>query len=135
MERRRFLATFAVGAAAVLTGCAPDNINPACYTPEGCSPLTAAAGLNQYDLLKLAYRDNPPIDRRFAFEVLRAFGRHRSRLWARGLMWPGMQLQRLTTREPDLEQLQVAIVALEAVLEREDDDVAPEDLIGLEVVA
>mgnify|MGYP001590703482 CR=1 FL=1 len=71
MERRRFLATFAVGAAAVLTGCAPDNINPACYTPEGCSPLTAAAGLNQYDLLKLAYNDAPPIDRRFAFEVLR----------------------------------------------------------------
>ena len=31
-------------------------------------------------------------------------------------MWPGMQLQRLTTREPDLAQLAVAIAALEAVL-------------------
>ena len=31
-------------------------------------------------------------------------------------MWPGMQLQKLTTREPDLEQLAVAIAALEAVL-------------------
>ena len=31
-------------------------------------------------------------------------------------MWPGMQLQRLTTREPDLDQLAVAIAALEAVL-------------------
>jgi uncharacterized protein YqhQ len=76
-----------------------------------------------------------PLVAGLAFEVLRAFGRHRGQLWARTLMWPGMQLQRLTTREPDLEQLEVAIVALEAVLEKEDGDVAPEDLIGLEVVA
>jgi uncharacterized protein YqhQ len=31
-------------------------------------------------------------------------------------MAPGMQLQKLTTREPDLSQLAVAIAALEAVL-------------------
>ena len=31
-------------------------------------------------------------------------------------MYPGLQLQRLTTREPDLDQLAVAIAALEAVL-------------------
>ena len=31
-------------------------------------------------------------------------------------MWPGMQLQKLTTREPDHEQLAVAIAAMEAVL-------------------
>ena len=31
-------------------------------------------------------------------------------------MWPGLMLQRLTTREPDREQLEVAIAALEAVL-------------------
>ncbi len=76
-----------------------------------------------------------PLVAGLAYEVLRAFARHRTRLWARALMWPGMQLQLLTTREPDLEQLEVAIVALEAVLEQEDDDVAPEDLVGLEVVA
>ena len=35
-------------------------------------------------------------------------------------MWPGLQLQRLTTREPDLAQLAVAIAALDAVLALED---------------
>ena len=51
-------------------------------------------------------------------------------------MWPGLQLQRLTTREPDLAQLAVAIAALEAVLDVEDfDDVTDEDKIGMEVVA
>jgi uncharacterized protein YqhQ len=38
------------------------------------------------------------------------------RLWARILLWPGIQLQRLTTREPTFEQLQVAAAALEEVI-------------------
>jgi uncharacterized protein YqhQ len=51
-------------------------------------------------------------------------------------MWPGMQLQQLTTREPDLSQLAVAIAALDAVLAVENpDDLSPEDLVGMEVVA
>ncbi|MBI4408010.1 MAG: hypothetical protein HY565_05945 [Candidatus Kerfeldbacteria bacterium] len=75
MHRRRFLATFIIGGSALIAGCAPDtNLDSACYTPDGCSPLTAAAGLNQYDLLKLAYNNAPPTDRRFAFEVLRGDG-------------------------------------------------------------
>jgi uncharacterized protein YqhQ len=49
-------------------------------------------------------------------------------------MYPGLQLQRLTTREPDLEQLAVAIAALEAVLAVEPPGAASE-LVGLEVVA
>lgn len=35
-------------------------------------------------------------------------------------MWPGLQLQRLTTREPDMAQLAVAIAALGTVLAVED---------------
>ena len=49
-----------------------------------------------------------------------------------------MQLQRLTTREPDLDQLAVAIAALDAVLEAQKGDGtrgAGEGLVGLEVVA
>ena len=37
-------------------------------------------------------------------------------------MWPGLMLQNLTTREPDEDQLAVAIAALEKVLEEEDDE-------------
>ncbi len=61
-----------------------------------------------------------PLVAGLAFEVLKGFGRHRTKLWARILMWPGLQLQRLTTREPELAQLAVAIAALEAVLALED---------------
>jgi uncharacterized protein YqhQ len=47
-----------------------------------------------------------------------------------------MQLQRLTTREPDLPQLAVAIAALDAVLAVENPRAARgEDLVGMEVVA
>jgi uncharacterized protein YqhQ len=47
-----------------------------------------------------------------------------------------MQLQRLTTREPDLTQLAVAIAALDAVLAVENPRAADEDdLVGMEVVA
>jgi uncharacterized protein YqhQ len=51
-------------------------------------------------------------------------------------MWPGIQLQRLTTREPDLAQLAVAIAALEAVLAVEDPrEASEEDRIALEIGA
>ena len=39
-----------------------------------------------------------------------------SGLSARILLWPGIQLQRLTTREPSFDQLQVAAAALEEVM-------------------
>ena len=77
-----------------------------------------------------------PIVAGIAFEVIKLFGRKRDRRWAQILMAPGMQLQKLTTREPDLDQLAVAIAALEAVLAVETPELAsPEDRIGMEVVA
>ena len=77
-----------------------------------------------------------PLIAGLSFEVIKFAGRNRSRGWVRALMWPGMQLQKLTTREPDLDQLAVAIAALDAVLEREQPgELAAEDLLGLEVVA
>ncbi|MEA2423022.1 MAG: hypothetical protein QOF55_2121, partial [Thermoleophilaceae bacterium] len=56
-----------------------------------------------------------PLVAGIAFEVIKLFGKYRARRGAQNAMWPGMQLQRLTTREPDLSQLAVAIAALEAV--------------------
>jgi uncharacterized protein YqhQ len=77
-----------------------------------------------------------PLVAGLAFEVIKLFGKNRTKRWARVLMWPGLQLQRLTTREPDLSQLAVAIAALEAVLDVEDPAAASdEDKIGMEVVA
>ena len=77
-----------------------------------------------------------PLVAGLSFEVLKLFGRKRKKAWARALMWPGLQLQRLTTREPDLQELAVSIAALEAVLAVEDPTQASEeDRVGMEVVA
>jgi uncharacterized protein YqhQ len=77
-----------------------------------------------------------PLIAGLAFEVIKWFGRNRSKRWAQVLMLPGMKLQLLTTREPDLGQLAVAIAALEAVLAVESPrDAGEEDRVGMEVVA
>jgi uncharacterized protein YqhQ len=77
-----------------------------------------------------------PIVAGLAFELIKWFGKNRTKRWARALMWPGIQLQRLTTREPDLAELAVAIAALDAVLAVENPRTASEeDLVGIEVVA
>ncbi|HWH45878.1 MAG TPA: DUF1385 domain-containing protein [Thermoleophilaceae bacterium] len=77
-----------------------------------------------------------PLVAGLAFEIIKVFGRNRQKRWARILMWPGIQLQRLTTREPDLHQLAVAIAALEAVLAVEKpDEASEEDKVAMEVVA
>ena len=77
-----------------------------------------------------------PLVAGLAFEVIKWFGRNRTKRWARVLMWPGLQLQLLTTREPELAQLAVAIAALEAVLAVENPaEATEEDKVGMEVVA
>ena len=71
-----------------------------------------------------------------AYEVIRWAGRNRTKRWVRALMWPGLQLQKLTTREPSLDQLAVAIAALESVLAVENLKASSEeDRLGMEVVA
>lgn len=57
-----------------------------------------------------------------SYEIIRFAGRH-DNSFLRFLLAPGLWLQRLTTREPDDSQLEVAIKSLQAVLtdNREDD--------------
>lgn len=50
-----------------------------------------------------------------AFEFIRLSGKYFDKPWVRALVWPGMQFQLLTTREPDLTMCAVAIAALERV--------------------
>ena len=77
-----------------------------------------------------------PLIAGLSFEVIKWAGRNRAKRWVQTLMWPGMQLQRLTTREPELAQLAVAVAAMEAVLAVEDPRTATaEDKVGMEVVA
>jgi uncharacterized protein YqhQ len=77
-----------------------------------------------------------PIIAGISFEIIKFAGRNRSRRWVQIVMWPGLKLQLLTTREPDLDQLAVAVAALEAVLALEKPgEMSAEDLVGVEVVA
>jgi uncharacterized protein YqhQ len=77
-----------------------------------------------------------PVIAGISFELIKFAGRNRSRGWVRALMWPGLKLQLLTTREPDLDQLAVAIASLEAVLALETPgELSAADLLGVEVVA
>jgi uncharacterized protein YqhQ len=50
-----------------------------------------------------------------AFEFIRISGRYSDRPLVRALVWPGLQFQRLTTREPDLTMCEIAIAAIERV--------------------
>jgi len=50
-----------------------------------------------------------------AFEFIRLSGRYYDKPLVKALTWPGIQFQRLTTREPDLSMCAIAIAALDKV--------------------
>jgi uncharacterized protein YqhQ len=96
----------------------------------------APLGLPEWYLLVASRIIGVPLIAGLSFEVIKFAGRNRRKRWVQTLMWPGMQLQKLTTREPDSAQLAVAIAAMDAVLEVEDPRAASdEDKVGMEVVA
>jgi uncharacterized protein YqhQ len=97
----------------------------------------APIGLPAWYWLFLTRVVGVPLIAGISFELIKWTGKNRRRRWVRAVMWPGIQLQYLTTREPDRAQLAVAIAALEAVLEAEPDLASKHagDLVGVEVVA
>src|SRR5947208_1611562 len=60
-----------------------------------------------------------PVIAGIAYELIRFAGRHAQNPALRALLAPGLWLQRLTTREPSLDQLEVSIRALNEVLRLE----------------
>lgn len=96
----------------------------------------APIGLPAWYWLVLTRIVGVPLIAGISFEIIKFAGRNRRRAWVRAVMWPGMQLQLLTTREPDAQQLAVAIAALDAVLAVETPgERSAQDLVGVEVVA
>ncbi|HKQ18937.1 MAG TPA: DUF1385 domain-containing protein [Candidatus Eisenbacteria bacterium] len=57
-----------------------------------------------------------PVIAGVSFEIIRFAGAHYDKPWVRWMSAPGLELQRLTTREPSRDMLEVAIAALRAVL-------------------
>jgi uncharacterized protein YqhQ len=75
-----------------------------------------------------------PLIAGLSYEVIKWAGKNRRKRWVRAVMWPGLMLQNLTTREPDHDQLAVAIAALESVLAVESPDEEAEEA-PIEIVA
>ncbi|MBQ3300818.1 MAG: DUF1385 domain-containing protein, partial [Eggerthellaceae bacterium] len=61
-----------------------------------------------------------PIIAGVAYEItVKWAGSHPENPLVKVVLWPGMQMQYLTTREPDDGQIECAIEAMKIVLERE----------------
>lgn len=55
-----------------------------------------------------------------SYELIKTAGKCSDKWWARAMSAPGMLLQKLTTKEPDEKQLEVALSSIKAVLFLED---------------
>jgi len=62
-----------------------------------------------------------PLIAGLSYEVLKLSAKHTSKLWVRAFIKPGLIFQRLTTKEPDSKQLEVALNSLKLTLELEKD--------------
>jgi uncharacterized protein YqhQ len=94
----------------------------------------APIGLPAWYWLLLSRILGIPLIAGLSYEVIKWAGRNRNKRWVRALMWPGLMLQNLTTREPDEDQLEVAIAALDAVLAVETPEQAAKEQ-PIEIVA
>ncbi len=74
-----------------------------------------------------------PVIAGIAYELIRFAGKHQRNRLLMTVLAPGLWLQRLTTREPTLDQLEVSIRALQEVLSLESR--APGDARKVEVMA
>jgi uncharacterized protein YqhQ len=70
-----------------------------------------------------------PVIAGIAYELIRFAGKHSDNRFLMALLAPGMWLQRLTTREPSLDQLEVSIRALREVLNLEGSRAAGEQRV------
>jgi uncharacterized protein YqhQ len=61
-----------------------------------------------------------PVVGGLSYEIIRFSAKHSTTWWGRLLIAPGLWLQRITTKEPDNGQVEVAIIALRCALGLED---------------
>lgn len=76
-----------------------------------------------------------PVIAGIAYEVIRLAGRYGTNPLIHAVLWPGLLLQRLTTRHADTEHLEVAVAALDAVLLREEENRARRAEADVDVMA
>ncbi len=57
-----------------------------------------------------------PVIAGISYEVIRFTGKKRDLKWVQALSWPGLLLQKITTREPTDDQIETAIAAMKKVI-------------------
>jgi uncharacterized protein YqhQ len=60
-----------------------------------------------------------PVIAAISYEALRLGARYPGSLLMRGLMAPGIWLQKITTQQPDREQIEIAVTSFRELLRRE----------------
>ncbi len=87
--------------------------------------IAASMGVtNQIGILAIAILARlllMPLVAGLAYEItVKWAGNHSENRFVKVLLWPGMQMQRMTTREPDDSMVEVAIAAMQPIIARED---------------
>lgn len=93
----------------------------------------AAVGRPAWYLLVLSRVILVPLIAGISYEIIKFAGRRETNPFVRVIMAPGLALQWMTTKQPDHAQVEVAIAALEKILELEPQDRPPVE--GVEVMA
>lgn len=97
------------------------------FTILPITPLIAALGITngiaKLGIVILSRIILFPVVAGLAYEVtVKWAGSHPENPLVKVVLWPGMQMQRLTTNQPDDGMLECAIAAMQLVLEREEDE-------------
>ena len=71
-----------------------------------------------------------PLIAGISYEILKLSGKHANNIIVKILIAPGLWLQKITTREPDDDMLEVAMISIKEALRKDDDEtyVKPENV-------
>ncbi len=81
--------------------------------------LAEAAWLNQAAQIGIKILFMIPIAG-VSYEIIKLAGKHGGKGFWGVMLWPGLQMQRLTTKEPTDEQLEIALAALRAAVDTDE---------------
>jgi uncharacterized protein YqhQ len=79
-------------------------------------------------LLRLAF---VPVIGGISYEFIKLSGKKATASWMKPFVWPGLMLQKITTREPTDDQVEVAMTALRAAMEAEAAEIAERTLLAV----
>ncbi len=71
-----------------------------------------------------------PVIAGIAYEVVKWAGKDPDRPLVKIVLWPGLQLQKMTTNEPTDDMIEVAVASMERVIEREEAENAVGDAVS-----